>query len=57
MGGADGFVGDGAIAAGAERSLDLFYSAHFRGVYWLTGDYQHLTNPGFNAAVGHGFSP
>ena len=52
MGGVDGFVGDGAITAAAERSLDLFYSAHFRAVYWLTGDYQHITNPGFNAARG-----
>jgi len=52
MGGVDGFVGDGAITAAPERSLDLFYSAHIRKVYWLTGDYQHITNPGFNAARG-----
>jgi hypothetical protein len=52
MGGVDGFLGDGAITAAAERSLDLFYSAHFGRVYWLTGDYQHITNPGFNAARG-----
>jgi len=52
MGGVDGFVGDGAITAAAERSFDVFYNAHFRGVYWLTGDYQHITNPGFNAARG-----
>jgi hypothetical protein len=52
MGGVDGFVGDGAITAAAEQSLDLFYSAHFRAAYWLTGDYQHIANPGFNAARG-----
>jgi hypothetical protein len=52
MGGIDGFVGDGAITAAAERSLDLFYSTRIRKVYWLTGDYQHITNPGFNAARG-----
>jgi high affinity Mn2+ porin len=52
MGGIDGFVGDGAITAGAERSVDLFYSANFRKIYWLSGDYQHITNPGFNAARG-----
>ena len=52
MGGIDGFVGDGAITAGAEKSLDLFYSANLGKVYWLTGDYQHITNPGFNAARG-----
>ena len=52
MGGVDGFVGDGAITAGAEKSLDLFYSANLGRVNWLTGDYQHITNPGFNAARG-----
>jgi high affinity Mn2+ porin len=52
MGGVDGFVGDGAITAAAEESLDLFYSASFDKVYWLTGDYQHIPNPGFNAARG-----
>jgi high affinity Mn2+ porin len=52
MGGIDGFIGDGAITAGAEKSLDLFYSANFGRVYWLSGDYQHITNPGFNAARG-----
>ncbi|WP_263351233.1 carbohydrate porin [Acidicapsa acidisoli] len=52
MGGIDGFVGDGAITAAAEKSLDLFYSANLGKVYWLTGDYQHITNPGFNAARG-----
>jgi hypothetical protein len=52
MGGVDGFVGDGAIKAGAEQSLDMFYSAHFLRTYWLSGDYQHIANPGFNAARG-----
>lgn len=52
MGGIDGFVGDGAITAAAEKSVDLFYSANFRKIYWLSGDYQHIANPGFNAARG-----
>jgi len=52
MGGVDGFVGDGAITAASERSVDLFYSANVRKIYWLTGDYQHISNPGFNAARG-----
>jgi high affinity Mn2+ porin len=42
MGGVDGFVGDGAITAAAERSVDLFYSANFRKIYWLSGDYSTL---------------
>jgi high affinity Mn2+ porin len=52
MGGVDGFIGDGAITAGAERSFDMFYSANLGKVYWLSGDYQHITDPGFNAARG-----
>jgi hypothetical protein len=52
MGGVDGFVGDGAISAAAEQSLDVFYAAHFWRVYWLTGDYQRIANPAFNAARG-----
>ena len=52
MGGIDGFVGDGALTAGAEKSVDLFYRANFLRNYWLTGDYQHSINPGFNAARG-----
>jgi high affinity Mn2+ porin len=52
MGGVDGFVGDGAIKAAAEKSLDLFYSANFHKIYWLSGDYQHVSDPGFNAARG-----
>lgn len=52
MGGVDGFVGDGAIKAASEHSLDLFYSANFLKLYWLSGDYQRILNPGFNAARG-----
>jgi hypothetical protein len=26
--------------------------ANFRKIYWLSGDYQHIANPGFNAARG-----
>jgi hypothetical protein len=52
MGGVDGFIGDGAITAAAEESVDAFYSAHFWQVYWLSGDYQRIANPAFNAARG-----
>lgn len=48
MGGVDGFIGDGAIRPGGERALDAFYSYHFGKWFWLTGDYQHVINPGFN---------
>jgi hypothetical protein len=48
LGGIDGFIGDGAITKGPETSLDLFYSVNFRKAFWLSGDYQHIVNPGFN---------
>jgi len=41
-----------AIKAASEHSLDLFYSANFLKLYWLSGDYQRILNPGFNAARG-----
>jgi hypothetical protein len=47
-GGVDGFVGDGNTRPGMESSLDLFYSVFLRRPLWLTGDYQHIVNPGFN---------
>ena len=52
LGGVDGFIGDGAIKAAMESSLDLFYSVNIRKSFWLTGDYQHVVNPGFNADRG-----
>jgi high affinity Mn2+ porin len=52
MGGIDGFVGDGAINAGTESTVDAFYSISLRKWLWLTGDYQHIVNPGFNADRG-----
>lgn len=52
LGGVDGFVGDGAITASGEKSVDLFYSFNYHKSFWLTGDFQHITSPGFNAARG-----
>ena len=52
MGGVDGFVGDGAINAAMESTVDAFYSVSLRKWLWLTGDYQHIVNPGFNADRG-----
>ena len=46
--GIDGFVGDGRIKPATESALDVFYSFNFQKVFWLSGDYQHVTNPGFN---------
>jgi len=52
MGGVDGFVGDGALTKASERVIDLFYSVNFLKAIWLTADYQHLWNPGFNSDRG-----
>ena len=53
LGGVDGFIGDGTIRPASERSLDLFYSVYVRGAaMWVTGDYQRIRNPGFNADRG-----
>jgi hypothetical protein len=52
MGGIDGFVGDGSIKAAPEEAVDAFYNVYLRKSLWLAGDYQHVGNPGFNAARG-----
>jgi hypothetical protein len=52
MGGVDGFVGDGRIRQGAEQVIDAFYSVNLLKAIWLTADYQHIWNPGFNADRG-----
>ena len=52
MGGIDGFVGDGHLRQASERALDAFYSVNLRKALWLAGDYQRISNPGFNADRG-----
>ena len=52
MGGVDGFVGDGHLRQAAEEVVDAFYSLNFLKAIWLTADYQHIWNPGFNADRG-----
>lgn len=52
MGGVDGFVGDGYLKQGAESVAEVFYSFNLLKALWLTADYQHIWNPGFNADRG-----
>lgn len=52
LGGIDGFIGDGRINPGAESAVEVFYSFNFRKSFWLSGDYQHVANPAFNADRG-----
>lgn len=51
-GGIDGFIGDGAIRYKPERVVDVFYSYNLLSSTWLTADYQHIENPGYNADRG-----
>jgi len=48
LGGIDGFIGDGAISRGVESVVDVFYSVNVAKSFWVSGDYQHITNPAFN---------
>ena len=35
-----------------ESTVDVFYSVNVGKSLWLSGDYQHITNPAFNADRG-----
>ena len=52
LGGVDGFVGDGNLTQAAEQILEAFYSVNVLNAAWVTGDYQFIWNPGFNADRG-----
>jgi hypothetical protein len=52
LGGIDGFIGDGRINPAGERALDLFYSVNLGRSLWLSGDYQRVLSPAFNADRG-----
>ena len=51
-GGVDGFIGDGHLRQAPEGVVEAFYSVNLLKAIWLTADYQHLWNPGFNADRG-----
>jgi len=52
QGGIDQFIGDGKINYNPEQVLELFYKYNVYKTAWLTLDYQHISNPGFNADRG-----
>lgn len=52
LGGVDGFIGDGYLTQGTESVLEAFYSVNLLEALWLSADYQHITNPAFNADRG-----
>jgi carbohydrate-selective porin OprB len=52
LGGIDGFIGDGNLRRAPETNVEIFYSANFLRAFWLSGDYQRIWNPAFNADRG-----
>ncbi len=52
QGGIDGFIGDGKINVAPESVNEIFYSVNVSSNAWLTGDYQRITNPAYNADRG-----
>lgn len=52
QGGIGPFLGDGALSYRAERLLEAYYSLSLYKGAILTADYQHIANPGYNAARG-----
>jgi len=52
LGGIDGFIGDGKITHAAESAFEIYYNVNVMPSLWLTPDYQHITNPAFNADRG-----
>ena len=52
MGGVDGFIGDGNLNHAMESVAEAFYSVNLFKAVWLSADYQHITNPAFNADRG-----
>ena len=51
-GGIDGFIGDGNLRQATETNFEVFYSVNLLQILWLTGDYQRIWNPAFNADRG-----
>jgi len=47
-GGQGFFLGDGQLSYGEEKILELFYSLSVVRGTWLTADFQHIANPGYN---------
>ena len=52
LGGIDGFIGDGALHQATEGVFEVFYSLNLFKAIWLSGDFQLLWNPAYNADRG-----
>ncbi|HEY1556022.1 MAG TPA: carbohydrate porin [Kofleriaceae bacterium] len=52
LGGIDGFIGDGKLNPGTETVTEAFYGANLTSSIWLSGDYEFIVHPAFNADRG-----
>ena len=46
------FIGDGSLVYKQETIIETFYSIGIQKGVWLTGDYQYIQNPAYNASRG-----
>jgi len=51
-GGISFFIGDGKLNYSPEQMVEVYYSANVWKDFYLTGDYQHMWNPAYNADRG-----
>ena len=52
LGGISFFIGDGQLQYKPEAIFEGFYNWNVAKGFWLTGDYQRIQNPAYNASRG-----
>jgi len=52
MGGVGFLLGDGALTYGREKIVETFYTAHLWRGFFVSYDFQHINDPGYNQARG-----
>jgi high affinity Mn2+ porin len=52
LGGLGFMLGDGALTYGREKTVETFYTAHLWRGFFVSYDFQHINDPGYNQARG-----
>ena len=52
LGGLGFLLGDGALTYGREKTVETFYTAHLWRGFFISYDFQHINDPGYNQARG-----
>ncbi len=52
LGGLGFLLGDGALTYGQEKIVEAFYTAHLWRGFFVSYDFQHINDPGYNQARG-----